>query len=157
MNQTYRNRGRRLWMRSSQSSGPGDVVSVADFGLVAGGRGVGVGLGLLAEEGRSQVERHDGEKECGDEDGRVRVHGELGGSLSGSPPRSSSEFTAALTSCSACGPFSATAASPFHNKTLFTLTCTPEALKILHLYYRPRTHTHTYCLTAFFYTFTCNM
>lgn len=69
---------RTEFRRWSERSGRGDVISVADFGLlVAGWRGGGGGgVGLLGQEGWREINGNDGEQNGRDEDSWVQVHSE---------------------------------------------------------------------------------
>lgn len=66
-------RSRRFWSRRGQSSGRGDVISVADFGLLALGSG-GRGVGLLTEQRGGEINGDDGEDDGGNNNGRVQIH-----------------------------------------------------------------------------------
>ena len=72
---------RRSWRLGSrggsrlrrQGPGRGDVVSIADFGLLFPRRWGGA-VGLLAEQRWSEINGNDGEEDGGDDDGRVQIH-----------------------------------------------------------------------------------
>lgn len=66
-------RSRRFWSRRGQSSRRGDVISVADLGLLALGSG-GRGVGLLTEQRGGEINGDDGEDDGGNNNGRVQIH-----------------------------------------------------------------------------------
>ena len=66
-------RSRRFWSLRGQSSGRGDVISVADFRLLALGSG-GRSVGLLTEQRGGEINGDDGEDDGGNNNGRVQIH-----------------------------------------------------------------------------------